>query len=74
MGGSSYIWIVVGGAFGLPVYASSEKYTLYHWLITRQSHKNLRVFRWGGPKGMIEVCKPCLLNAPNQPVEERGHP
>lgn len=74
MSHTGYIWIMTGQASGLPVYAADTKYLAYNYLVTRRSdNPPVRVFRYGGPKGIIEVCKRCFMNAPNQPVSEKGH-
>jgi hypothetical protein len=68
-----YIWIAIGEVSSLPVFASDKRYPMQHWLRTRRSVDHVRLFRWGGPKGMIEVCIPCFLDPGNKPAKERGH-
>lgn len=73
MASSDYVWVVLGGASGLPVYGTDKKYLMHNWLITRRGNTMLRLFRLGGSRGNIEVCIPCFLDKPQEPVHKRGH-
>lgn len=71
MSGSGYIWIVQGGVSSRPLYASDRKYSMHRWLDTRRGTAFLKLFRWGGPTGMVDVCIPCFLDHPDRPAHDR---
>jgi hypothetical protein len=72
MARSHSIWIVVGDASRLPVFAATVKHELVTWLETRRGNKMLRLFRvndgaW--PSGRDEVDIEYLLDNPTRPVK-----
>lgn len=69
----TYIWIAIGEVSGLPVFASDKKYSTHWWLSRRRSTDHVRLFRSGGPRGIIEACVRCFLEDPDRPVREKNH-
>lgn len=68
----NYIWVAVGEASRLPVFASEKKYRMIWWLQRRQGLTMIHVYRLKDTE-VIEVCVPCLLDHPTEPAKKRGH-
>jgi hypothetical protein len=67
---SQYVWVVVGDASRLPVATFTTKHELVQWLKTRRGNTMLRLFRFSGYMGRVEIDIQHLLDFPTLPAKE----